>query len=759
MAGLAGASVNWWRSLGQRGGAARGDLAGGLTAALVLATIEGSYGLLAFASLGPEHAQTGFLLGACTAAVASAFAMFFGGRGPLLSGSTAALALLLSSLLAALASDPRFLGAGGQPLIPLILAFTGLGLMLAGVLQVLLAALRLGNLVRYVPYPVHAGYMTGVAVLMVAAMLPHLLGLPGGRGVLDWRSMQPLAPVVALTAFWIATRPPAWTRPVPPYLTALLAATALHHALSLTPAAGLLGPLFNAPEFIWPRLDTIAPIASHLDDGLLGDKLWLLIEFAALVAMMSSLQTALSSSTVDELTHTRRSSGRELFAQGMANVAVGVIGGLPSAGATSRTKVNMDAGGSTQMSRLIFGVTLLLALAFALRFMSFLPMAAIAGVFSAAAFTLIDAWSRRATAVLWRQSLRRRVPRSLAQSYAVMILVAGITIFVSLAVAIAIGTLVAMVMFIRSNVKQPIRQLVHADRRTSRKVRPAAQAELLRTHGGRIALLELDGALFFGTAEAADEQIERLAHKVDQIVIDFERVNEVDASGARVLLRAADTVRRANKHLLLAGLRQRDARMRMIRDMDVHGRLDDGQFFPDADRALEHAEDRLLATLEPTATEDAPLRLEQTLLGNNLAPDELTLLEPLLIERRIPQGQAVFRRGEPGDAMYVSLQGQIGIWLAAEHVEEEEVAHARRLVSYAPGVVFGELGLLQGRARSADAIAEADALVLELPRKHYDQLAAEHPALVGKLLLNVGLLMASRIRALTDELEAAQSAG
>ena len=242
-------------------------------------------------------------------------------------------------------------------------------------------------------------------------------------------------------------------------------------------------------------------------------------------------------------------------------------------------------------------------------------------------------------------------------------------------------------------------------------------------------------------------------------MLDFERVNDVDASGARVLLRAADTVRRANKHLLLAGLRQRDARMRMIRDMDVHGRLDEAQFFPDADRALEHAEDRLLATLAPTAADDAPLRLQQTLLGNNLTPDELALLEPLLIESRVPRGQAVFRRGEPGDAMYVSLQGQIGIWLPAEHQEEGEAAQARRLVSYAPGVVFGELGLLQGRARSADAIAEADALVLELPRENYDRLAAEHPALVGKLLLNVGLLMASRIRALTDELEAAQSAG
>ena len=97
--------------------------------------------------------------------------------------------------------------------------------------------------------------------------------------------------------------------------------------------------------------------------------------------------------------------------------------------------------------------------------------------------------------------------------------------------------------------------------------------------------------------KTADEQIERLVHVVDFVLIDFKRVTEVDASGARVLLQAADAVRRAGKHLLFAGLAPRNARMRMIRDMDVHERLSDAQFFADADHALEDAEDRLLARL------------------------------------------------------------------------------------------------------------------------------------------------------------------
>ena len=247
----------------QSRGVARGDIAGGLTAAVVLLAIEGSYGLVAFARLGPEQAQIGFVLGVCTAALASAVTAAVGGRGPLLSGSSAALALLVPALIGALVVDPRFLAADGQPNLPLLLAFIAFGVVLAGVMQVLLAASRLGGLVRYVPYPVHAGYMNGVAVLMVMAMLPHLLGLPLGQGAADWRNTQPLAPVVALAALVLAVRPPQWTRRVPAYLTGLLAATALHHLLALTPLAGALGPLFSPPHFEWPGVDAVAPLFDH----------------------------------------------------------------------------------------------------------------------------------------------------------------------------------------------------------------------------------------------------------------------------------------------------------------------------------------------------------------------------------------------------------------------------------------------------------------------------------------------------------------
>ena len=130
----------------------------------------------------------------------------------------------------------------------------------------------------------------------------------------------------------------------------------------------------------------------------------------------------------------------------------------------------------------------------------------------------------------------------------------------------------------------------------------------------------------------------------------------------------------------------------------------------------------------------------------------------MMTERRFAKGEMVFRYGDPGDSMYILLQGQIGIWLPASQAEGD-APRGRRLISFAPGVVFGDMGLLAGVARSADAIAESDALVLELKREQYEQLVAAYPALFGKLLLNISLLLASRVRSLSDELQAAHAVG
>jgi sulfate permease, SulP family len=346
---------------------------------------------------------------------------------------------------------------------------------------------------------------------------------------------------------------------------------------------------------------------------------------------------------------------------------------------------------------------------------------------------------------------RRRPPSSLVLPYAVMALVALTAVFVSLTLGVAVGVMAAMLMFIRSNVRPSVRLVADATSRSSRKVRAQRIAELLKENGRRIALIELDGALFFGTADEAAREIERIALGSEQVIIDFRRVSEVDASGARVLLQAAAMLQAAGKRLLFASLHPGDPRLRTIEEMDLEGLLVDADFSPDADTALEHAEERLLESLSPPTDEAVTLTVGQTMLGDGLDDEELTYLAARLSLRRVARGQPVFRYGDPGNAMYVAVRGQIGIRLPSP-LGPDHPAH--RLVAFAPGVVFGEIGMLQDATRSADAIAEEDTVVLELTRDRFNLLASERPQLHGKLMVSLSLHLSRRLGSVTNELKA-----
>ncbi|HET9821001.1 MAG TPA: SulP family inorganic anion transporter [Burkholderiaceae bacterium] len=735
----------------------RGDWAGGLTAALVMVAVDGSCGLIALAPLGPAFALTGFLWAVYAVLIAGLLTPLAGARGPLLCGPSTALALLVAGTLATLMQHPAF-ATGGQPDAGRLLAFVALGIALSGVLQLAMAATGLAGAIRYVPYPVHAGFMNAIAVLTASAVLPHALGVAPAtlqQGVAATLAQaHPGTLAVALLTARLALRPLPVLPRVPAYLAALVLGTLAHHALAALLGRDAMGPLLGAVPLAAPDGAVWAAMGDMLGDGTLRRQAGALLQFALTVALIGSLQTLVSVSVVGGMVQRRLSGERELRAHGVANVVAGLAGALPSSAAVGRSAVGVRSGASSAGVRVVFALALLLLVGFGGALLRLLPLGAIAGIFLAVAWALVDGWSARATRVLARGLLRGEAPaRSLAASYGVMLLVAGTAIFLSLAHGVALGVAVAMLMFIRSNIREPVRGVSHGDRRHSLKVRSAAAVQWLKAQGQRIAVLELDGPLFFGTADAVATRLEGLARESEQIVVDFRRVSDIDATGARILMQAAESVRRHGKHLLLASLALGDERTRVIREMDVHGHLSDADFFANADQALEQAEDRLLEQGFEHVEEGTELTLAQTMFGQGLSAEQLSALESMLALRHVGRGEAVFRRGDAADAMYVALRGQIGIWLPPERGRAGDRGH--RLVSFAPGVVIGEMGLLENRPRSADAIAEEDAELLELTRAAYERLGAERPDILGRLFVNLSMHQSARMRSLTDALESA----
>jgi CRP-like cAMP-binding protein/anti-anti-sigma regulatory factor len=346
----------------------------------------------------------------------------------------------------------------------------------------------------------------------------------------------------------------------------------------------------------------------------------------------------------------------------------------------------------------------------------------------------------------------RRQRRTLIENYVVMLLVAGTLIVVGLAEGIVVGVIAAMVLFVRSNTRALVRQVMRGNVRRSVKVRgPEATAALDRS-GSRIALIELEGNVFFGTSDELADRVRALGTDVDFLILAMRRVTDIDGTGARTLLELASDLGDVGKWLIVADLGPSDARTQTIAAMQgaSSGELAPAaglRMEPDIDMALQWAEDQLLDRLGLAQTGLGPLNLRQTVLCSGLPPADIDWLRGQMTEHRYRRGEHLFHAGDPGDALFISTQGEISILLPG--------TGKKRLASFAPGVVIGELALLQNIRRTADAVAESDILVLRLERETFDRIREARPGLWDSLMRNLTVHLSSRLRSVTVELSAA----
>ena len=732
-----------------------GNLTGGLTAALVQIPVESAYGMLALAPLGPQFASVGILSGLYSAAISNAVAALAGSR-LLLGGPRTSLTLMVAATCAMLASHPAF-RSGSQIDVSKVLAFLSLGLLMAGLLQVAIGALRWGSLAKFIPYPVHAGLMAGVGLLLIGSALRPMLGLSDAipwrdaPGLLTRENAGALA-VAGLVVVMMLRSPRAI--PLPPPLIALLAGIALFHGLAAVIGVQA-GPAMVAIPI--PALDLTIPKAwvGLLSDPELVDHWALLMPFVLTVALLGTLESLLAASQMDGATGIRRDSNREAMAQGWSNVVGSVFGAQPSGGAVPRTMICHESGGRSQSSVYFYSLFIATAVLVAPRFLELIPMSAVAAVIAVSGLKLIDDWCRRVPRLLLtRGELAPGQRGVLAENYALMLMVAGTMVIGSIGNAVVLGLIVSMVLFVRSNARSVVRSVVRGDSRRSIKVRePQATAQLTRD-GRRIALLTLEGALFFGTADQLAARVQELPVDVDFVVLDLKRLTEIDPTGARILHETARSLAALGKRLVLCelGWSTGDARMLAIESMSPVPSRQAFSYQPDVDRALEWAEDRVLEEAGLPVVPRRPLALVDTVLGRGLAPAELAFLSGLMSEVGYEAGQYIFRAGDPGDALYLSTIGEISILLPAAGD-----GRGKRLVSFAPGVVFGEMAVLEGGVRSADAVAEADLSVLRLSKEDFERLRLEEPVLAGKVLLNLGIYLSARMRSMTGELSTALS--
>ena len=408
----------------------RGDVFGGVSAGIVALPLCLAFG--AISGLGPEAGLYG-------AIVAGILAAIFGGAKVLVTGPTNPMTLVAATVVAANMSPD-----GKINLAVVVTAF-----LLAGAFQVLLGVLRLGGFVRYVPYPVISGFMSGIGVIIIIQQIFPIVGAdaPSSNAVtiLGSLSMLPssiVLPVALLGTATLATIQvlPRFTRKVPASLVALVVMTAASVAFGVdTPRIGAIPG--GLPALVIPDLTF--------------DQVTLVTLGAIQFALLGAIDTLLSALLVDSLTKSHHDSNRELIGQGIGNMGAALVGGLPGAGANIRTIVNIEAGGKTRLSGVVHGLFLLAVLLGLSNLVQYIPNAVLAGILVGAGLSCID---------FRGLSHLGKVPSSDA---AVLIIVLGLTVFAGLIVAVAVGLVIASFVFMKKVADISEQQTVISSRPTN----------------------------------------------------------------------------------------------------------------------------------------------------------------------------------------------------------------------------------------------------------------------------------------------------
>ena len=494
----------------------RGDMFGGVTAAVIALPMALAFGVASGA---------GAASGLYGAVIVGFFAALFGGTPTLISEPTGPMTVVFTAVIAQLiASDPE----NGMAM-----AFTVV--MLAGVFQIIFGLLKLGRYVTLMPYPVISGFMSGIGIILITLQLGPFLGhaTPKGGVIGTLTSLpalvQTLDPAeVALGVFSLAVLflvPKQLKRWVPPQLLVLVGGTLL--ALVLFPNADLrlIGEIpTGLPSLELPTFQA-SQVQTMLVNGLV-------------LGMLGCIDALLTAMIADSVTRTQHDSNKELIGQGIGNLMSGLFGGMPGAGATMGTVVNIQAGGKTALSGLVRAGILLVVVLWAAPLTRVIPLAVLAGIAVKVGFDILD-WSflRRAHNVSWKGT---------AIMYGVMFL----TVFVDLIVAVGVGVFIANMLTIDRLSKLQSEQVkIITDFDDDVAMSPEDKV-LIDQANGRVLVFHLNGPMIFGVARAISQEHTAMDDH-DILIVDLQDVPHLGVTAALALENAIQDASDAGRQVFV----------------------------------------------------------------------------------------------------------------------------------------------------------------------------------------------------------------
>lgn len=712
-----------------------GDFWGGFASMLVALPAAVAFGVTVYSAISPQYAVFGALAGIIGAAVLGLIAPTFGGTDRLISAPCAPAAAVLSAFAIELVKQ------GANP-SNIVLLLTVLGI-LTGLIQMFIGFLGAGRMIKYIPYTVVSGYLSGVGLIIIGSQLPRFVGASGdvtwwnaavSPELWDLRSL-----VVGATTVLVALLAPKVTKAIPSTILGIAAGVLAYLGLASSDAAMMtltdnplvLGALGASGE------GYIATITGRWTDmgELKLSQIAALFGSALTLAALLSIDTLKTCVVIDQMTRTRHEPNRELFAQGLANITSSAMGGIPGAGTMGATMVNLSSGAQTRVSGIIEGALVLVAALALSNFIAWIPIATLAGILIVVGLRMID------TAPLSFLESRATV-----FDFAVVAVVIACALTVGLIAASATGVALSILLFVREQVGgSVVRHKTFVNQRSSTWYRPEAEMRLIAQKGDKAVIFELQGSLFFGTTYELYSLLEPELKVRDYVILDLRRVQSVDITAAHMLNLVRDMLRERGVPLLLSHVREQLPNGRNLVEFFKQTGLIDGsdavQVFKTIESAIEWVEDRLVGDMGTPEHEETALNLQEMELFKSHKDETIADLEARMQVRSFKAGEAIYTMGDQQQELFLIRRGAVRI--TAPISGSRQMHH---IATFGRGDFFGGLAFLDERARSDNAIAHTDIDLFVLSLEQFNQLAENHKRLALLLITAISRTLAQRLR-------------
>ena len=713
------------------------EVLGGLVSAAVAIPLAMGYGMFAFAPLGEDYFEDGALAGIATAVVVAIACVALGDKTTTVYAPRITSTFFLGLLIFGLAhSDEPAIRAGGAALV-LAIAFSIV--LLAGAFESLFGVIKLGTLIKFTPQPVMAGFQNAAAALLFLVQLGNVCGfdrtVPFTQVPQHLDSIKPLSLAVAAITFTVMWNAKKLLPKVPPMLVGIGLGCILYYVGVLAGLGSYLGPIIASG----PRA-AIGPTAFPYFGGLARDNdlialLPTILGGALALAIIASIDALLCAKLVMAPGEPRRDGDRLLMRLGVGNLAAASIGGITSGINIGPSIVNRAFGARTPLSVLVNAVALLVAGTLLFSLLGQIPRVALSAVIMVIAVQHFDVWSLRLVRAFRRGPHAYRF--NVALDLAVVVAVAVLSIAINIVPAVFIGVAIAVALFVFRMSRSIIRRSYRCGALHSRTSRTAPDRAFLEGSGDAILVMELQGALFFGTGEKMLSEIETaLRCETSCVILDLRRLTEVDSTGANVLLELKANLAQRNTELLLAAAAKTIA-MERLESFGVLSSIGDANIVPDVDRGIQRAEDDLLRTQPQLHDTEMPLAQVGVLAG--FSATDLKVIEPYLKRASYPAGAVVFRENEVGNEVLMVIRGTASAYLQTPNTNI-------RLATFAPGTIFGELAILDEGVRSATVIADKELACRALTTSDFAALSATSPSVAIRLLAAIARELSGRLR-------------